>query len=265
MFSPEVFPIAKGFCSLASLMAPALTAALNCSVSRIRKAYEAKFRRALQQFGARGLDQGVNLLLRKAEEKSDSEGISLPTALARVYTDLAARRAKYLVPRGLDGHPKKAFPEKPPIFLCDAGLGGLARWLRAAGYEARWRADIDDDELLSEARKSSAIMLTTDSILMERRLLRDGLVPALWLPPILSIPEQLALVFREFDLKRGEPRCMSCGGELRRVDKEALRERIPPRTYRWLDEYFVCSRCDRLFWRGTHWERINRELETTVG
>ena len=27
---------------------------------------------------------------------------------------------------------------------------------------------------------------------------------------------------------------MSCGGELRPGDKEALRERIPPRTYRWL-------------------------------
>ena len=71
-------------------------------------------------------------------------------------------------------------------------------------------------------------------------------------------------MFGEFGLKRHEPRCMSCGGELRRVEKEALRERIPPRTYRWLDEYFVCARCDRLFWRGTHWMRIDRDL-TLVG
>jgi len=54
---------------------------------------------------------------------------------------------------------------------------------------------------------------------------------------------------------------MACGGELERVSKESVRERIPPKTYRWLDEYFVCSRCDKVFWRGTHWERITKELQ----
>jgi len=62
-------------------------------------------------------------------------------------------------------------------------------------------------------------------------------------------------------LKKREPRCMSCGGELRRESKEALRERIPPKTFKWLDEYFVCSRCGKLFWRGTHWHKIESELQ----
>ena len=150
--------------------------------------------------------------------------------------------------------------QPPRLFLCDAGLGGLARWLRAAGHEALWEASIDDADLLREARKLSATILTTDSMLMERRLLRDRVISALWLPPTLKIPEQLALVFRELGLKVGEPRCMACGGELIRGDKEALRERIPPKTYRWLDEYFLCRRCGKLFWRGTHWERIRRKL-----
>jgi hypothetical protein len=147
------------------------------------------------------------------------------------------------------------------VFWCDAGLGGLARWLRAAGYDSRWEAGIPDDDLLREARKIGATILTTDSLFMERRLLRDGIVPGYWLAPTLGVPAQLALVFGEFRLERREPRCMSCGGELRRVEKEALRERIPPKTYRWLDEYFVCARCDRLLWRGTHWMRIEQQLK----
>jgi len=40
-----------------------------------------------------------------------------------------------------------------------------------------------------------------------------------------------------------------------------LREQIPPRTYRWQDEYFVCGRCGKLFWHGTHWLRIVSKLE----
>jgi uncharacterized protein with PIN domain len=136
----------------------------------------------------------------------------------------------------------------------------LARWLRAAGYDAAWQPDIADDELLRQARQTQATVLTTDGMLMERRLLRDRIIPVFWLPPTLGIPEQLALVFREFGLTLRGPRCMSCGGELRRGSKEALRGRIPPRTYRWLDEYFVCSRCGKLFWPGTHWRRIVEEL-----
>jgi uncharacterized protein with PIN domain len=223
-------------------------------MSRIRKAYETRFRWLLQQVRARRLDQGVQWLVAHAQTLSTQEKIPLSEALTRVFEDLAMK-------------PAFAKIEPAPVaihFFCDAGLGGLARWLRAAGYEARWEAGIDDDVLLQEARKLSATLLTTDSMLMERRLLRDRIIPSLWLPPTLTIAEQLALVFREFRLTVRTPRCMACGGELRRGDKESLREQIPPRTYRWLDEYFVCTRCGKLFWHGTHWARIRarlRELE----
>ena len=215
-------------------------------MSRIRRGYEDRFRALLRRARARRLKQGVQWLVAKARRLSASEGISLADALALVYERLATRSAFQQSPS----------QPAPALFLCDAGLGGLARWLRAAGYEAAWQPDIADDDLLRQAREARATVLTTDGMLMERRLLRDRIIPAFWLPPTLRIPEQLALVFREFGLTLRGPRCMSCGGELRRGSKEALHERIPPRTYRWLDEYYVCSRCDKLFWHGTHWQRI---------
>lgn len=151
-------------------------------------------------------------------------------------------------------------PTESLEFFCDAGLGGLARWLRAAGYEAWWQEGIDDDRLLAETRKRSATLLTTDSMLMERRLLRDRIIPSMWVPPTLKVPAQLDLVMLEFGLTLLAPRCMSCGGSLRSEAKETLRERIPPRTYCWCDEYFLCIRCGKLFWHGTHWQRIQEQL-----
>jgi len=219
-------------------------------VSRIRRGYEARFRALLRRARARRLDQGVEWLVARARGLGAREGISFAEALDRIYNRLAARRPTL-----------KLNADPIPIrFFCDSGLGGLARWLRAAGYEAAWQPHIADDELLRQARTLPATILTTDSMLMERRLLRDGLIPSFWLPPTLSIRQQLALVFREFGLMLREPRCMSCGGELRPAAKEALRDRIPPRTYRWRDEYFLCRRCDKLFWHGTHWRRIVRIL-----
>jgi uncharacterized protein with PIN domain len=220
-------------------------------MSRIQKGYELQFRALLQKARARKLEQGVQWLLARAQELMTGTQMSPAEALTRVYVRLAARKPF-----------QNSAGEAAPIrFLCDAGLGGLARWLRAAGQEAVWIAGIDDSVLLREAQRLSATILTTDSMLLERRLLRDGIIPAFWLPPTLVIQEQLNLVFCQFGLKVQEPRCMSCGGELRRVEKEVLRERIPPRTYRWLDEYFVCRRCAKLFWRGTHWQHITRELK----
>jgi uncharacterized protein with PIN domain len=224
-------------------------------MSRIQRAYEHRFRELLLRFGARRTDQGVDWLIQRAKSPRERVDVSLADSLTRVARELAAKSLKTRHPASHGNNIR---------FFCDSGLGGLARWLRGAGYEAFWEPSIDDYELLQQAKKLSATVLTTDSLLMERRVVRDHLIPALWLPPTLSIPEALAFVFHEFGLKRREPRCMSCGGELRGESKEALGERIPPKTFKWLDEYFVCSRCGKLFWRGTHWHKIENELHKIV-
>jgi uncharacterized protein with PIN domain len=222
-------------------------------MSRIQTAYEYRYRELLLRFGARRPDQGVNWLVRRARELKEGESVSLADSLTRVARELAAKSLKTRHPLANNGENIR--------FFCDSGLGGLARWLRGSGYEAFWEPSIDDYELLQRAQKLHTTVLTTDSLLMERTVVRDHVIPALWLPPTLSISEALAFVFHEFGLKVGEPRCMSCGGELRQESKEVLKDRIPPKTFKWLDEYFVCSRCGKLFWRGTHWHKIEGELQ----
>jgi len=72
--------------------------------------------------------------------------------------------------------------------------------------------------------------------------------------------EQLADVLAEMSLPVREPRCMDCSGTLEGVAKDSVRDRIPPRTALWKDEYFLCGWCGKLYWRGTHWERIAARL-----
>jgi uncharacterized protein len=231
-------------------------------MGRIAKAYRAKFCALLRIVRARKLEHALAWLSDQAQRIQTAEHVSIEAALTRLVERTRCRlehcqarsRGQPAAKPGVEGAPV------PRRFLCDAGLGGLARWLRAAGYEAHWHPHIEDPTLLADARRLGATLLTTDSLLMERRLLRDGIIPALWLPPVAGASEQLEQVLREFHLPLLSPRCMTCGGELRRGDKEALRERIPPRTYRWLDDYFVCQRCDKLFWHGTHWQRIRERL-----
>jgi uncharacterized protein with PIN domain len=179
-------------------------------------------------------------------------GITPSEALAQVYEELAAK--PYF---------RRPQTQELPRFFCDAGLGGLARWLRAAGYEAAWVDGIEDGELLRQAQAQQMVVLTTDSLLMQRRVVRDGIIPALWLPPTVKVKEHLATVMREFRLQPRPARCMRCGGVLQRRDKESLKKDLPPRTYAWLHEFFACQDCGGLFWHGTHWRRIERQLAAT--
>jgi len=150
----------------------------------------------------------------------------------------------------------KAPEDRPPVFLCDRSLGGLARWLHAAGYEARAAAEAPPHRLPGEALRLGLVLLTTDAGVLERRIVADGSLPVVWLPSALTTAEKLRLVVRDLRLPLRAPRCMACGGELLARARKEVRQRIPPRTARWKDAYSVCASCDRLYWEGTHWERI---------
>jgi uncharacterized protein with PIN domain len=147
-----------------------------------------------------------------------------------------------------------------PHFTCDAMLGGLTRWLRAAGYDASWRADIDDWDLVRQALKEKSILLTSDTGIFRIGIVRDGEVPALLVPTGLKIAKQLHFVLEKLKLDFREPRCMACGGMLTAVGKEQVREKVPSRTLDWLDQFYQCERCQRVFWQGTHWQRISERL-----
>src|SRR5262245_5863864 len=148
----------------------------------------------------------------------------------------------------------------PPRFVCDGGLGGLARWLRAAGYEARWLRGAKGAAALSAAAATGEIALIGDRRLMDRRVIRDGVVRALLVPTTMTRLEQLRHVLREFRLALRPARCMDCGGVLEAVAKGEVHQRIPPRTALWKDDYFICAGCEKLYWEGTHWERIRGRL-----
>ena len=149
----------------------------------------------------------------------------------------------------------------PPTFVCDAMLGGLARWLRAAGYDAQFEYGIDDSELIAKAEASGRMILSSDGPLFERNVIKSGTMAALFVPRQLSKFEQLRYVLRELKLPLLGPRCMGCGGELVEVPKHAVTAEAPPLAFRNCDHFWRCKRCGKLLWHGTHWQKITRRLE----
>jgi len=147
-----------------------------------------------------------------------------------------------------------------PTFACDVMLGALARWLRAAGYDAWWSNAIDDWDLVRLAQREGRILLSADTGIFRIGIVRDGDVPALQVPNGLTVQEQLAFVTDRLHLAAREPRCMACGGELAIVPKDQVRDRVPPGSFAQVDRFHQCQRCGQVFWQGTHWPGIAAKL-----
>jgi uncharacterized protein len=154
----------------------------------------------------------------------------------------------------------------PPRFACDAMLGGLARWLRAAGYDSCWQAGIDDWDLIRLAQREGRVLLSSDTGIFRIGIVRDGDVPALFIPHQLGTKEkQLAFVLEELKLEPRQPRCMACGGALVAVPREQVRDCAPPLAFARVEHFHECSRCGQLFWEGTHWRKIAAVLAQVRG
>ena len=148
-------------------------------------------------------------------------------------------------------------------FLCDAMLGGLAKWLRAAGYDAyyaREGTDIDDRALTEKALREGRVLLTGDRGFLERAPVRDGRLELLLLTPV-PVEEQLRAVVERFGLDPRPSRCMECNGELEPVALEDVADRVPPGVASEGREFWRCGNCGRVFWHGSHWARISGRLE----
>ena len=139
-------------------------------------------------------------------------------------------------------------------------LGGLARWLRVAGYSAEFDVHAADGALVRRALDEELCLLTSDSGIMERYAVAQGLVRCVFVPRDAAPTEQLAYVMAALGLRLREPRCMVCNGMLAPMAAQDARERVPPKVRDRQTRYFRCRGCGKLYWHGTHWESIQRRL-----
>ena len=147
-------------------------------------------------------------------------------------------------------------------FILDNHLGRLAVYLRMLGFDSLYRNDYHDEELALVANQEERILLTRDVRLLMRNLVGNGY----WVRS--KIPrEQLVEVVERFGLTSHiQPfrRCMRCNGILQPVSKERVLERLEPLTKLYYHEFRICPRCDRVYWKGSHYERMQKFLDQVI-
>lgn len=150
-------------------------------------------------------------------------------------------------------------PLREPRFVLDTHLGRLASYLRMLGFDALYRRDYQDDELLRVSMSEGRILLTRDRNLLKRRAVEHGYCVR-ETNPRRQLLESLA----RFDLfERLAPftRCLRCNALLEPVAKPLIAGRLPPETRLHYEEFHLCHACGRVYWKGSHYRRMQRFIE----
>lgn len=150
----------------------------------------------------------------------------------------------------------------PVTFILDVHLGKLARRMRLLGFDTLYRNDFSDIELIQTALEQRRILLTRDLGILKHRCLVFGT-----LVRSDCVDKQIQQILTRYRLHgqiRPWQRCMLCNGRLEPVAKSEILHRLEPKTRRYYQEFHRCTDCDRLYWQGSHYEKIEKWLESTL-
>lgn len=151
-------------------------------------------------------------------------------------------------------------PLREPRFILDVHLGRLAAYLRLLGFDCRYSNDRTDEVIIDIARAEHRIVLTRDI-----GLLKDGRVTHGAFLHATRPLHQLREVVSRFQLERlmrPWTRCMKCNGAIEPVSATELEAAdIPADVLARFDAFSRCTNCGRIYWPGSHYDRLRRRLE----
>lgn len=142
-------------------------------------------------------------------------------------------------------------------------MGKLAKWLRMMGFDSLFFTGEYDSDMVKRALAEDRVILTRDTEIMERRVVRNGRLKAILIESEVPFT-QMRQVLNILDVK-GQIKpftlCLECNEPLVEKAPEDVESRVPPYVFKTQTQYMECPVCHRVYWRGTHWEAMIKKLE----
>jgi uncharacterized protein with PIN domain len=138
-------------------------------------------------------------------------------------------------------------------FVCDGMLGKLCKLLRICGIDTLYSNQ--GTAILVEARKENRIILTMNTRLRGKE--------GVYFIDATDPPRQLERVITEYKLQKAIrlfSRCIECNETLVPTTKDAVRDKVPYFTYTHFDDFAMCPKCQRVYWKGSHYKNMLKDV-----
>jgi uncharacterized protein with PIN domain len=131
------------------------------------------------------------------------------------------------------------------------------------GYDSLFFDGSNDSQMVTRALAEDRVLLTRDTEIMKRRVITSGRLRAILVNS--EEPErQMQQLMQTLDLNRHSrpfTLCLECNQPLMERSREEVKDRVPPYVYKTQRHYMECPACRRIYWRGTHWQRMTQKME----
>lgn len=146
---------------------------------------------------------------------------------------------------------------KKTVFILDNMLQGLARWLRFLGYRSfvienlhqlnQLFIDHPTAVFITESRKKIQKINPPNAFFMKESKLEDQ----------LAILDSRFKIFENIELLS---LCTLCNTTIAPVDKGTIKGKVPPAIWSSYDHFWICFKCQRIYWKGGHIKRLIDKL-----
>jgi len=152
-------------------------------------------------------------------------------------------------------------PEKMR-FIVDQHLGSLARYLRMLGIDTEYNKNLSGHELVEKANHENRILITKDRSILKRNELKFGYF--VYADDLDSQLEELVLQFKLKEHISLFSRCLECNSILHQIEKEKIGHRLPQKVKEQHNSFTLCDNCDKIYWKGTHYQRMKNKIENIL-
>ena len=146
-------------------------------------------------------------------------------------------------------------------FVCDVHLGKLAKNLRMLGFDTAYQNNFSNADIEKIALEENRVLLSRNAAFAKNQHLRSVTItnedPSI----------QLKNLIEYFSLKDDMHPftiCLVCNGRLQKIAKEKNSSQIPYRAVTYFNEFWQCPDCKRIYWKGSHYERMLKKINTLL-
>ncbi len=153
-------------------------------------------------------------------------------------------------------------PLRQPKFILDVHLGKLAKFMRILGYDTLYEMDYEDDQIVEISLEQKRTILTRDLGILKRGVVTHGYFVRNTEPE-----KQIVEILNRFQLENRIEmfsRCLECNSEIREIEKSKIVERIPPKVANHYDQFYYCDKCDKIYWKGSHYEKMRSVVSSLL-
>jgi uncharacterized protein with PIN domain len=144
-------------------------------------------------------------------------------------------------------------------FVVDKSLGKLSKWLRILGFDTLYEGDAPSLYFEQEIDSDRVILTRT------KRIQKQFSSQALIFIESNDPNAQLEQVIKDLGIEKTDihlfARCLECNIPIAGVAKEEMFGQVPDYVYETNNTFHKCSKCNKIYWPGSHGTRIMQRIE----